>query len=114
MKPWYIALDVWRKSLPPDETLVHCPVQDRRSSCITTAAPSVGHRQVVLTHGDLSKSQVLSFREVRYVWITHYTLSCCYPPLPSIKKSSGVEYTDMLFFDDEFRNIKDISTIGMH
>ena len=30
----------------------------------------------------------------------------------SIKKSSGVEYVDMLFFDDEYGNIRDISSIG--
>ena len=30
----------------------------------------------------------------------------------SIHKSSGVDYSDMLFFDDEYRNIRDISTLG--
>ena len=30
----------------------------------------------------------------------------------SIKKNSGVEYVDMLFFDDEYGNIRDISSIG--
>ena len=30
----------------------------------------------------------------------------------SIKKSSGIDYSDMLFFDDEYRNIKDISKLG--
>ena len=32
--------------------------------------------------------------------------------LYSIKKNSGVEYVDMLFFDDEYGNIRDISSIG--
>ena len=31
----------------------------------------------------------------------------------SIRKASGVSYTDMLFFDDEERNIHDISTLGV-
>lgn len=30
----------------------------------------------------------------------------------SIKKSSGIDYPDMLFFDDEYRNIRDISKLG--
>ena len=30
----------------------------------------------------------------------------------SIKKSSGIDYSDMLFFDDEYRNIRDISKLG--
>ena len=34
-------------------------------------------------------------------------------PSYSLKRTSGVDYNDMLFFDDEFRNIRDISTIGM-
>ena len=29
-----------------------------------------------------------------------------------IKTASGVEYKDMLFFDDEYGNIEDISTLG--
>ena len=31
-----------------------------------------------------------------------------------IKKDSGVDYKDMLFFDDEYRNIRDISKLGKH
>ena len=30
----------------------------------------------------------------------------------SIKKNSGIDYPDMLFFDDEYRNIRDISKLG--
>jgi magnesium-dependent phosphatase 1 len=30
----------------------------------------------------------------------------------SLKKNSGVQYTDMLFFDDEHRNILDINQLG--
>ena len=30
-----------------------------------------------------------------------------------IRKASGVSYKDMLFFDDEERNIRDISTLGV-
>ena len=33
-------------------------------------------------------------------------------PSFSIKKSSGVDYSDMLFFDDEYRNIRDITKLG--
>jgi magnesium-dependent phosphatase 1 len=33
-------------------------------------------------------------------------------PSSSIKKSSGIDYSDMLFFDDEYRNIRDISKLG--
>lgn len=29
------------------------------------------------------------------------------------KANSGIDYTDMLFFDDEHRNIVDISKLGM-
>lgn len=37
---------------------------------------------------------------------------CCVSPPPRIKTESGVEYRDMLFFDDEYGNIQDISTLG--
>lgn len=30
-----------------------------------------------------------------------------------IRKDSGVEYHDMLFFDDEYGNIEDVSTLGV-
>lgn len=33
--------------------------------------------------------------------------------LHSIRKASGVRCEDMLFFDDEMRNIHDISSLGM-
>ena len=39
------------------------------------------------------------------------TYTCLYT-LCSIRRNSGVDYKDMLFFDDEPRNIRDISTIG--
>ena len=29
-------------------------------------------------------------------------------------QNSGVAYTEMLFFDDEERNIRDIKTLGIH
>lgn len=32
----------------------------------------------------------------------------------SIQKASQVSYEDMLFFDDEHRNIRDVSTLGVH
>ena len=42
----------------------------------------------------------------------HRVLGDNFLPAHSIKKSSGVEYVDMLFFDDEYGNIRDISSIG--
>ena len=33
--------------------------------------------------------------------------------LRSIKEQSGVDYKDMLFFDDELRNIRDVSQLGV-
>ena len=29
-----------------------------------------------------------------------------------IKKDSGVDYRDMLFFDDDYANIRDVSKLG--
>jgi magnesium-dependent phosphatase 1 len=29
------------------------------------------------------------------------------------KKDSGLEYSEMLFFDDEFRNIRDLVSVGV-
>ncbi|XP_026851630.2 magnesium-dependent phosphatase 1 [Electrophorus electricus] len=34
--------------------------------------------------------------------------------LNRLKKASGVPYTDMMFFDDEHRNITDVSRLGVH
>ena len=33
--------------------------------------------------------------------------------LLSIKKALGVEFKDMIFFDDEGRNIRDVSELGV-
>ena len=40
---------------------------------------------------------------------------CCLisSTIHSIKEQSGVDYQDMLFFDDELRNIRDITQLGV-
>ena len=32
----------------------------------------------------------------------------------ALRKSSGVEYQEMIFFDDEVRNIREVSALGVH
>lgn len=31
-----------------------------------------------------------------------------------IKTDSGIDFRDMIFFDDEHRNIRDVSKLGVH
>lgn len=51
-------------------------------------------------------------------WNRYLTYQEIYPGrktthFQNIKNESGVDYKDMLFFDDEYRNIRDLSAVGV-
>ena len=56
---------------------------------------------------------------LRYLdWLKYFKYQEIYPGrktthFKKIKDESGIDYSEMLFFDDEHRNIRDMSTVGV-
>lgn len=56
----------------------------------------------------ISKSWFLRLLIISFSTFIHRVIKFC-----SIKKDSGISFSDMIFFDDEHRNIKDLEKVGV-